>query len=198
VTEEPAQQFHSPKEKVVVPAGSGVSNVSDVAPIQDLTGTTPLSDGLEVVEADNRICMLYAFNKTVGFDALTANDLNQEMKEVYKEQNKQEEWTPNKFLPEWAGEEDLTWHLECIPKALKRMYEGGYEYRLQRGNQDIIFEKGKGKFFVWGEKNRLLWPSEDQSGSWQHTICVDTDKGLFYEGDHPRGKSVRKYLAHPL
>jgi hypothetical protein len=39
-------RLHSTKEKVVVPAGSGVPNASDVAPIQDPTKTTTLSDGL--------------------------------------------------------------------------------------------------------------------------------------------------------
>jgi hypothetical protein len=153
----------------------------------------------DAASADNGGCMLFAINKCAGGEALTKDDLDGEIDAVCSEFNKKEEWSPDKYKREWAGTDGEAWHFNCVAKALKRKYGDGYTFHKVDDPGVVSTAVGEGKFLVWGEKNRLLWPDVDQDSNWQHAICVDTSakpRPKFYEGDHPNGLSVEKWLNH--
>ena len=141
--------------------------------------------------ADGGGCMLKALNKCCP-GVLTAEDLDAEITSVYEEVNGLAEWAPDGFKKEWCGTPGASWHQDCIVKALKKKYPGGYSWRKQ-SSLSIIHERGHGKFYVHGILNKLLWPDEDQAGNWQHTICVDTDTGKFWD-DQSKGRMVQEWL----
>ena len=125
--------------------------------------------------------------------ALTMAELDSEIKPFCDMMNEKEEWTSeNPFLLQWAGTPGESWHMAIIPRALKK--KGGYNWK-RMSNRDIIYERGNGKFVVVGLMNRLLYPDIDQEGNWRHTICVDTDNGMFYDSEWAKcGRSVSKWL----
>jgi hypothetical protein len=139
-------------------------------------------------------CMVVALNKCCA-GVLTAGELDVQIEKVHEEQNKQLEWAPNKYKREWCGIPGVTWHQDCIAKALKQKYppsSGGYTWCKQPA--DSIYEPGQGKVYVHGLLNSALWPDMNQSSCWQHAICVNTDTGRFCDGNSNSWRSVAKWL----
>ena len=140
--------------------------------------------------SDGGGCILKALNKCCP-GVLTAEDLDEQIMAVFEEKNALAEWSPNGFKEEWCGTPGESWHQDCIVKALKKKYPGGYSWR--KHPTSVIYERGHGKFYVHGILNKLLWPDLDQEGNWQHAICVDTDTGRFWD-DNAKGRKVEKWL----
>jgi hypothetical protein len=142
-------------------------------------------------------CMVVALNKCCP-GVLTAGELDEQIEKLHEELNKQREWAPNNYKMEWCGIPGVTWHQNCILKALKKKYppsSTGVHWRKLPANS--MYEPGHGKLYVHGLLNKALWPEIDQSSNWQHSICVNTDTGRFFDGNTNRWRSVAKWLQCP-
>mmetsp|Transcript_72210 Transcript_72210/g.145286 ORF Transcript_72210/g.145286 Transcript_72210/m.145286 type:complete len:248 (-) Transcript_72210:214-957(-) len=160
---------------------------------------------LAKASVDNGGCFLYAINKCVGWQAVEASDLNAVISTVHQIYNEMPEWAPDKFKREWVGTEDESWCIECLRHALLLKFGvGNFEFSKITGVTSVagLLSAGQGTLLVWGKKNNTLWPDLPQGGNWQHAICVDTgstpsaSQMKFYELDHPKGRSVQKWLLH--
>jgi hypothetical protein len=140
---------------------------------------------------DGGACMHLALNKCVP-GVLTIQELDHEIKEVHAEKNQKPQWAPDRYKLEWCGTPGQSWHQDCILGALKRKYPGRFTWR--RHPPSVVFKRGKGKFYVHGVLNSSLFPELDQQGNWQHSICVDTDTGRFYDQSCD-GYYVRDWLT---
>jgi hypothetical protein len=139
---------------------------------------------------DDGGCMLLALNNCIP-DVLSEEELNNEIESVYEEKNKLTEFFPDKYLIEWCGVPNKSWHQDCIPKALKKKYGvGGFVWKKQK-NIDVIFKRNLGKFYVHGLLNRKLY--SDRDGNWQHSICVNTNNGKFYD-ESIKGEKVKSWF----
>jgi hypothetical protein len=116
--------------------------------------------------------------------------------------NKQPQWAPNRWLPEWSGIAGESWCIKVLQWALLGIFGEG-NYTFSRVNHDVIFERGQGKLFVVGILNRInylnypeLATPEAQNGNWSHTVCVDTDTGTFTccNDNPPVRRSVQLWL----
>jgi hypothetical protein len=204
----PAAVAHS--DSNAQPVNAKFSHVSNVVPLATVSGvagavaTAGVAPGpLDRACVDNGGCMLYAVNKCAGFEALTAEDLDGEIDEVYRTFNNKTEWAPDMFKREWAGTNGESWHFDCIRRALKTKYgDGNFEFKRLAGGRSAATKRGNGNLLVWGKKNRHLWPDVEQGGNWQHALCVATgstsDKKplKFFEMDYPNGKDVEMWLNH--
>lgn len=140
-------------------------------------------------EADDGGCMLAALNHCVP-DVLCARDLDNQIKPLFEEKNKTPEY---KLTLEQCGIPGVTWHSECIGRALKSKYgEGGFIWRRQ--DREILNETKRGKFYVTGELNRKLFPDLEQDGNWAHVVCVDTDNDRFYDCNNTGGKKFKAWF----
>lgn len=139
-------------------------------------------------------CIWRSLNYCVP-NVLSIQELDNQIDLLLVEKNKEKEFFPNKFLREWCGTEGQSWHQDCILKALKQKYGVGQFCWAKQKNRDIIFEKNKGKFYVHGLLNQILFPEiNNPNGNWSHTICVDTDLGKYFDESAPNGRSVEKWL----
>jgi hypothetical protein len=147
---------------------------------------------------DDGACLWRALDFCVP-GCLTKEELDAQIQEVYIEQNKKPEWTPDKFKLEWCGIEQESWHLSCIPKALRVKYGAdGFLWQRQRNNNIIFSPKRNklGKFFVHALLNseRYAETEEEAAGDWRHCVCVDTDIGKFYDESCVSGRDVKKWF----
>jgi hypothetical protein len=143
--------------------------------------------------------MLVALNKCWP-GVLLAEELDEQIERVHEEQNKHPMWAPDKYNREWCGIPGVTWHHDCIGKALRKKYPpapllGACTWRKK--SADSIYKSGQGKLYVHGLLNKTLWPDIDPSSNWQHAICVDTDAGKFFDVNSNRWRSVGKWLQCP-
>lgn len=138
---------------------------------------------------DDGGCIHFALNKCVP-DVLCVSDLDNQIKPLFQEKKKTPEYN---LTLEQCGIPGVTWHSECIVRALKSKYGvGGFSWT--RHNRAVLNERGQGKFYVTGELNRKLFPDSDQDGNWAHVVCVDTDNDRFYDSNNTTGKKFKAWF----
>ena len=100
---------------------------------------------------------------------------------VYKEKKK-DCGVPNKF---WSN---------TALRASKEV-QGRSQLDKAKGKfRNVIYQRGKGKLYVSGLLNSKLFPDADPSGNWHHAICVDTDKGKFFDQYHAKGACMEEWF----
>lgn len=136
-------------------------------------------------------CILRALNECVA-NVLTSEELDAQIDPLWRKKNKRSKYKPNKFKRVWAGVEGKSWHQNCIKMALKAKYRK-FAFKKVK-DVSCIYRKGMGKLYVHGLLNRKLFPDVDQDANFQHAICIDADKGKFYDESAVRGRLVKSWF----
>ena len=139
-------------------------------------------------------CIHWALNKCAD-NVLSLEELNEQIDPLFVEMKKQYP----AWKREWCGIEDITWHQQCIAKAMKKKYRSG-SYVWERipcdGIQDLWDSHKTGRFYLHGILNYKHF-SEKPDGNWTHAICIDLDKEKFFDNTSPklkRGYSISKWF----
>jgi hypothetical protein len=128
----------------------------------------------------------YAFN-TAYPGVLSIKDLNAEIESVFDDYSKQY----STFTKQNAGIVDVSWHQDCISRALTRKY-GRESFSWTREKQRMIFDSKKGNFYVTGILNPTVFPDVSNNRR-QHALCVNTDQQKFYDR-YSKGRQIASWF----
>ena len=140
---------------------------------------------------DGGACMVTSLNACIP-NLISISDLDGQIDNVHEEMKRE---TPN-YLKEWCGFPGQSWHLRCIYKALCLKYSKSRVFWERLPNYKVQ-EKNQGKLFVYGILNYRMYQG-DKSGNWNHSICLDTDRGLMFESNDPNWVKFDKKILSKI